>query len=206
VTYVSHNRGDGSAFADLWLMTQCRHFITANSSFSWWGAWLAAPSDTIRPRQGRMRFAGPVTILSSPRTAGAAEDLLVAFRNGSRGPIIGETSAGSTGQTLLLPLRRGWEFRVTVTRDAFPDGTEFARTGVVPEVPVTVRVEDVLAGRDVALDRDHIEAAILAFEPVRQEEEIGGPIGCFVKTRWMRRKSCRIATATMTAIAASSTL
>jgi len=119
------------------------------------GAWLAAPPDTIRPRQGegRARFAGPVAILSSPRTAGAAEDLLVAFRNGSRGPIIGETSAGSTGQALLLPLRRGWQLRVTVTRDAFPDGTEFARTGVAPEVPVTVRVDDVLAGRDVALDR-----------------------------------------------------
>ena len=119
------------------------------------GAWLAAPPDTIRPRQGegRTRFAGPVAILTSPRTAGAAEDLLVAFRNGSRGPIIGETSAGSTGQALLLPLRRGWQLRVTVTRDAFPDGTEFARTGVAPEVPVTVRVDDVLAGRDVALDR-----------------------------------------------------
>jgi len=119
------------------------------------GAWLAAPPDTIRPRQGegRTRFAGPVAILSSPRTAGAAEDLLVAFRNGSRGSIIGETSAGSTGQALLLPLRRGWQLRVTVTRDAFPDGTEFARTGVAPEVPVTVRVDDVLAGRDVALDR-----------------------------------------------------
>ena len=96
---------------------------------------------------------GPVAILSSPRTAGAAEDLLVAFRNGARGPIIGETSAGSAGQTLVLPLRRGWQLRVTVTRDAFPNGAEFARTGVAPEVPVTVRVDDVLAGRDVALDR-----------------------------------------------------
>ena len=117
------------------------------------GAWLAAPSDTIQPRQGRVRFAGPVTILASPRTAGAAEDLLVAFRNGSRGPIIGETSAGSTGQTLLLSLPRGWLFRVTVTRDAFPDGTEFARTGIAPELPVAIKVDDVLAGRDAALER-----------------------------------------------------
>jgi C-terminal processing protease CtpA/Prc len=117
------------------------------------GAWLDAPSDTIQPRQGRRRFAGPVTILASPRTAGAAEDLLVAFRNGSRGPITGETSAGSTGQTLRLALPRGWHFRVTVTRDAFPDGTEFARTGIAPELPVAINVDDVLAGRDAALER-----------------------------------------------------
>lgn len=41
VTYVSHNRGAENAYADLWLMNQCQHFITANSTFSWWGAWLA---------------------------------------------------------------------------------------------------------------------------------------------------------------------
>jgi hypothetical protein len=41
LTVVSHNGGDDNAYADLWLMTQCQHFITANSSFSWWGAWLA---------------------------------------------------------------------------------------------------------------------------------------------------------------------
>ena len=41
VTCLSHNQGDENAYADLWLMTQCQHFIIANSTFSWWGAWLA---------------------------------------------------------------------------------------------------------------------------------------------------------------------
>lgn len=45
-TIVSHNRID-DAYADLWLMTQCRHFIIANSTFSWWGAWLAGSDDKI---------------------------------------------------------------------------------------------------------------------------------------------------------------
>ena len=38
-TFVDHN-GPDSAFQDLRLMALCNHHITANSSFSWWGAWL----------------------------------------------------------------------------------------------------------------------------------------------------------------------
>jgi hypothetical protein len=40
-TYISHNKGDENAYADLWLMSKCHYFITANSTFSWWAAWLS---------------------------------------------------------------------------------------------------------------------------------------------------------------------
>jgi hypothetical protein len=40
VTYVNHNKSEDMAYADLWLMSMCKHFVIANSTFSWWGAWL----------------------------------------------------------------------------------------------------------------------------------------------------------------------
>jgi hypothetical protein len=54
VEFVTHNGADRD-YEDFWLMGLCRHFIIANSTFSWWAAWLAnnpekivvAPRDAI---------------------------------------------------------------------------------------------------------------------------------------------------------------
>lgn len=40
-----------SSYHDLYLMTQCSDFIIANSTFSWWGAWLANTGRVIAPSQ-----------------------------------------------------------------------------------------------------------------------------------------------------------
>jgi hypothetical protein len=47
VTSVAHNQGDVNAYADLWLMQQATHFIIANSTFSWWGAWLGSRAQSV---------------------------------------------------------------------------------------------------------------------------------------------------------------
>jgi hypothetical protein len=44
--YVTWNHGDES-WQDMYLMSQCKHNIIANSSFSWWGSWLNSNTNKI---------------------------------------------------------------------------------------------------------------------------------------------------------------
>lgn len=46
MTVVSHNKAE-AGHHDMQLMSLCNHNITANSSFSWWGAWLNQADDKI---------------------------------------------------------------------------------------------------------------------------------------------------------------
>lgn len=46
MTIVDFN-GPDSAHEDLWLMSACKRFVIANSSLSWWGAWLSKADDKV---------------------------------------------------------------------------------------------------------------------------------------------------------------
>ena len=44
ITVVEGNDED-AGYIDMYLMTQCKHYIMANSSFSWWGCYLSASKE-----------------------------------------------------------------------------------------------------------------------------------------------------------------
>ena len=56
--YVAHNQG-AESYNDMRLMSLCQHHIIANSSFSWWGAWLNPNEEKIVIAPKRW-FASPV--------------------------------------------------------------------------------------------------------------------------------------------------
>lgn len=60
VTYIPHDK-ESKDYEHLWLMTQCKHYIIANSSYSWWGAWLnPSPAKIVfAPKKWGYRAAVP---------------------------------------------------------------------------------------------------------------------------------------------------
>jgi len=120
-----------------------------DSAMTWYGPDVGS----VAPRRDHPPYGGPITLLASSGTSGAAEDLLAAFRATGRGVIIGEPSAGSVGDIATFALPKNWGVQLPVTRHSFADGTEYAGIGVKPDLLVVPTVDDLLAGNDPLLDR-----------------------------------------------------
>ncbi len=117
-------------------------------------AWRAT-TGSARPftREHAKVYEGPVAVLIGPRTFSAAEDFVLAFAAMKRGLLVGDATAGSTGQPLFFKLPGGGSARICVKRDTDPNGGEFVGKGVAPDVEVAPIVADVRRDRDPVLER-----------------------------------------------------
>jgi len=125
-----------------------------------WRAWQKPQQDevsnskfgqeTIQPDLEH-QFAKPVAVLTGVCTFSAGEDFVAEFKGMKRGFVIGEPTAGSTGQPLVFKLPGGGFARVCVKRDKMPDGTEFVGKGIIPDLFVQLSEDGFRVGRDEIL-------------------------------------------------------
>lgn len=159
---MRRNGGGNSANGDAVLARLIDGPVERGVSYSpmYWGrmaAWgmgrpvLAERECPLRPDSERPRYAGPVAVLTGPFTFSAAEDFCASFRLTGRGPLVGETTGGSTGTPALFPLPGGGAGAVSATRCEYP-GVDFIRRGIAPDVPAAPTVAGLAAGRDEVLE------------------------------------------------------
>ncbi len=122
-----------------------------------WRAWGGLPPHVPLPERvvkpdPRVHRSYPLLWLVGPRTASAAEGVAALAEQSGVATTVGETTFGSTGQPILVPLPGGGTARVRVEEERFNDGRIYTRRGISPQVPISVTLEGLKAGRDEVLE------------------------------------------------------
>jgi carboxyl-terminal processing protease len=116
--------------------------------------WTAEESDTFMNNVKALRIKAPVIVLTDNNTGSAAEDFLVSLSTiKGRAITVGERTMGSTGQPLLFNLPGGGLAKICTRTVTFPGGKEFVGYGIKPDVEIHPTINDILAGRDVILEK-----------------------------------------------------
>jgi carboxyl-terminal processing protease len=124
-------------------------------AFASWGeaeTWYQGDPETIEPSL-RQRYAGPLVILTGPNTLSTAEDFIVPLDYAGRALLVGEPTAGSTGNPVNVSLPGGAVLRVCSLRTTYPDGREFVGRGIEPDIVVHPTVAGLRANRDEVLEK-----------------------------------------------------
>jgi carboxyl-terminal processing protease len=110
--------------------------------------------DTVRIEpSGLKRYKGPLVILIGPNTMSTSEDFIVPLDFSGRALLVGEATAGTTGNPVNAVLPGGAILRVCSKHDTYPDGSEFVGRGIAPDIVVLPTVAGIRARRDEVLEK-----------------------------------------------------
>jgi carboxyl-terminal processing protease len=107
--------------------------------------WYVSPT-------GAEQYTRPIILLTSRFTQSAGETFALAMRELSHVTLVGDTTAGSLSDNPNFEMGNGWIFSVSVGdyRDSF--GKSYEGVGLPPEKWITTTRDDLMAGKDVALE------------------------------------------------------
>lgn len=113
----------------------------ARSSLSW-------PAEVA---SGEASYRGQLAILVDAGCHSACEDFVMPFKDNGRAVIIGEATAGSTGEPYRESFGNGMAFGIGAKRERFPSGATFEGVGIEPDVEVVPTVASIREGQDLEL-------------------------------------------------------
>lgn len=109
---------------------------------------------TVYPRKDTIKFTKKNAVLTNRGTASGGEAFVLALRNLPYSVHIGDTTLGAIGEVPhVAQLPNGWVLYYPCTLSLYPDGTSPEGTGVMPDIVIKNTPADVLAGRDIVLER-----------------------------------------------------
>jgi carboxyl-terminal processing protease len=97
-------------------------------------------------------FPGKLALLVDGGCVSSCEDFTMPFKDTHRAEIVGETTAGSSGQPYVLDLGHDMMILIGAKRESFPDGAQFEGIGIKPDVEIRPTIEDLRQGRDTVLE------------------------------------------------------
>jgi carboxyl-terminal processing protease len=110
---------------------------------------MAWPASVERPDSV---FLGRLAILVDAGCHSACEDFAMPFADNGRALLLGEETAGSSGQPYYEDLGDGMRLMVGMKREFFPDGSRFEGVGILPDVRIVPTADDIRDGRDPELE------------------------------------------------------
>jgi hypothetical protein len=99
------------------------------------------------------RFRGRAAFLTDAGVMGASEDLLNVVEHDRWAEIVGETTAGTIGDVVRVPLPGGYVVHFTGTKVLKPDGTRQHGVGIRPTLPVKRSIAGIAEGHDETLEQ-----------------------------------------------------
>jgi carboxyl-terminal processing protease len=102
---------------------------------------------------GEKPYRGDVYVLVDGGCFSACEDFVMPFRNSHRATLVGEKTAGSSGQPFVQVFDNGMLIQVGAKREFFPNGEEFEGVGISPDVDVHTTAADIESGGDPVLEK-----------------------------------------------------
>jgi carboxyl-terminal processing protease len=98
-------------------------------------------------------YKGVLFLLTNGGCFSACEDFVVSFKDNHRATIIGERTAGSSGQPYSHRFENGMGFGLSTKREFMPDGSPFEGVGIAPDIEMQVHAADLASGRDPVLEK-----------------------------------------------------